>query len=772
MPHLLKRLELNGFKSFAGKTVLEFPAGIIGIVGPNGSGKTNVVESIRWLLGERDSKNLRGGKVEDLIFAGTPKRARVGVASASLYFENKNKFFPVDFEEVVVTRQISRGGDSKYFLNKSEVLLRDLVDFFAKARLGSRGMVIIGQGNSDLFVRSTPTERREMIEEVLGLREYQIKKADAERRLKNTRINLEKTKALVGEILPHLRSLKRQTSRWERRDALEEELQTLEGQFFGSQLHEISIKTVAAEAAITENKKQFDALEKELHEAEARQAKVEASQPEEKRELAKIKETVRALLERRSESQKDLGRLEAQIEIARSQPATGTGGPAEKNNRSADDDDELEKLTDLIKKLKTELELALNEDPRELQAVVETIIEEMQFVIEDAERREKRAAKAGARANDEEEAPMKKSGVPEGMKKELEKLTADLRMLEKELADLRTQEKSLEESQEGFYKTFKDAVAAVQAAKNKIGEWENRNRERVLEKERLDLRREEVVRQIEQAGRHAEDFAMAAKNGDTKVAAETFSSVELQDMEKRLFRLRGELASIGEVDQALMKEAQDTETRYAFLTKESEDLEKAVTDLTALMHELSEKIKTEFDKSLHKINDAFNEFFKTMFGEGGAKLKVQKPKEIGGGAGEDNENGADGEGIITDAKDEETDPLLQKPGGVEIELKLARKRITSLDALSGGERSLVGIAALFAMVSVSPPPFLVLDEIDAPLDERNARRFSEMLKNFSKHTQFLVVTHNRATMEAADILYGVTLAEDGSSKVVSLKLEN
>ena len=145
----------------------------------------------------------------------------------------------MDFEEVVVTRQISRGGDSKYFLNKSEILLRDLIDFFAKARLGSHGLIIIGQGDSDLFIRSTPMERREMIEEILGLREYQLKKADAERRLKNSRINLDKTKALIEEILPHLRSLKRQTGRWERRGDIAEELRNLENEFFGSQFDDI-----------------------------------------------------------------------------------------------------------------------------------------------------------------------------------------------------------------------------------------------------------------------------------------------------------------------------------------------------------------------------------------------------------------------------------------------------------------------------------------------------------------------------------------------------
>jgi len=243
--HFLKRLELNGFKSFAGKSVLEFPAGIVAVVGPNGSGKSNIVDSLRWLLGERDAKNLRGAKVEDLIFAGTQKRARVGMAQASRYFENKNKFFPVDFEEVVVTRQISRDGMSKYYLNKSEILLRDLIDFLAKARLGAKGMIIIGQGDSDLFIRSTPLERREAIEEMLGLREYQIKRIDAERRLKNSKINLDKVTALIEEILPHLRSLKRQTGRWERRGTLEEELKMLENQFFGSHLRELHEKSMA-----------------------------------------------------------------------------------------------------------------------------------------------------------------------------------------------------------------------------------------------------------------------------------------------------------------------------------------------------------------------------------------------------------------------------------------------------------------------------------------------------------------------------------------------
>ncbi len=147
MANLLRRLELNGFKSFAQRTVFDFSEGITAIVGPNGSGKSNIIDAVRWLLGEREAKNLRGAKSEDLIFAGTPKRPRMGQAQASLHFENIGNYFPVDFSEIVVMRQVSRDGTSQYFLNKSEIRLKDLIDFFASVRLGTKGLTVVTQGN-------------------------------------------------------------------------------------------------------------------------------------------------------------------------------------------------------------------------------------------------------------------------------------------------------------------------------------------------------------------------------------------------------------------------------------------------------------------------------------------------------------------------------------------------------------------------------------------------------------------------------------------------
>ena len=232
MTNFLKRLELQGFKSFAPKTVLDFPARIVAIVGPNGSGKSNIIDALRWVLGEREAKQLRGEKLENLIFSGTPKHPAAGLARVALYFDNKGKQLPLDFEEMAVMRKIDRSGTSQFFCNDAEVRLKDLLPILARARLSSRGLNMIGQGESDVFVKSTPEERRMMMEEVLGLREFRIKKNQSERRLENARINMDKVKAMLDELAPHLRVLRRQKNRFEKRNEVEIELRELENRYF------------------------------------------------------------------------------------------------------------------------------------------------------------------------------------------------------------------------------------------------------------------------------------------------------------------------------------------------------------------------------------------------------------------------------------------------------------------------------------------------------------------------------------------------------------
>ncbi|MEK7547065.1 MAG: AAA family ATPase [Patescibacteria group bacterium] len=742
MPHLLKRLELNGFKSFAQKTSIEFPTGITAIVGPNGSGKSNVIDAVRWLLGERESKNLRGAKAEDLIFAGTPKRARVGQAQASLYFENENNFFPEEFSEIVVSRQVSRDGDNKFFINKAEVRLKDLIDFFAKARLGTKGLVVISQGNSDVFIQSSPVTRREMLEEMLGLREYQLKKNTAERRLKNTQINIDKVEALMKELAPHLRSLKRQTGRWEKRSSLEQELRESENGFFGSQLRELNEKISGMDKEIATHKNELEILKKERESAENNLKKVEAGQPKERQELTEIKKKTQLLIEKKSELQKELGRLEAQLEMEQS-------ASEEVSVPSA-------KLLQLVKKIRNELSNAMEtSDFRELRKAISSALAEIGAILD--------SGSVPAAAGDA------KKQQDSNLKSKLEELNKKLSELDGEISKHREEESSLEKHQEDFYGEFKKAVSMVEAAKDKIEKWESRNQERLFEKERLHLRLSELERQISQTGRRTSEFESYKVHN-----VESIEDFNL--LERRIFKLRGDLASIGEVDEALIKEARETETRYDFLERESGDLEKARNDLKQMIGELNQKIKTEFKESLDKINKEFDTFFKLMFDGGKAQLKLvrqetkSKQQAINNKQQGKNTDELKEEIAVETANGEEEEEK-EPEEGLEISFSLPRKKLSSLETLSGGERSLVGIAALFAMISVSPPPFLVLDEIDAALDARNSRRFSEMLEEFSKKTQFVIVTHNRAVMESADILYGVTLAEDGTSKILSLKLE-
>lgn len=731
MPHLLKKLELNGFKSFAQKTTLEFPGGITAIVGPNGSGKSNVVDAIRWLLGEREAKNLRGAKVEDLIFSGTPERPRNSLAEANLFFENHGGYFPVDFSEVSVARQISRDGTSRYFLNKSEVRLKDLVDFFAKARLGTKGLTVISQGNSDMFIKANPVERREMIEETLGLKEYQIKKTRSENQLKNTQINLEKVKALIEEILPHLRSLKRQTNRWEKRGVLEEELKKIEDLLFGSKLAYLQKELSVVKRKIEEHNRHFGKLEAEKKAAEEEEKEIEQSQPKEKEELLKIKKQTSELQEKQIELERDFSRLEVQIEIETRRPDFPTPST--------------EKLIKLTSSIRSKLKAVIDdEDIASIRTALKGIISEIDSSLK-------------APGENKEVKPS------EALKQKINKVETDLKAIKAEVQSLKAKENLLEKKQGEFYEAFKNAVTKVETVKSRLEEWGSHNQKLIFEKEKLELRIEEVNRQINQVGRTPEEFKHLIQNINLGQGLE---SPVLADLDRRALKIRGDLASIGEVDEAVMKEASETENRYEFLKRELEDAEKAQIELKEIIKDLEAKIKNEFQESLSAINKEFNNFFKLMFDGGHAKLvyKKEEKKEKASLMGEAEEGSS--ENSETEEKD-----FSKREEGIEITLSLPRKKISSLEVLSGGERSLVGIAALFSIISVSPPPFLVLDEIDAPLDERNARRFSEMLKSFSKRTQFIIVTHNRASMEVADILYGVTLNSDGTSKVISMKLE-
>lgn len=724
----LKSLELNGFKSFASKTLLEFPSGITAIVGPNGAGKSNVIDAIRWLLGEREAKNLRSVKAEDLIFNGTPKKARLSMAQAALYFDNNSGFFPVDFKEVAISRRVGRDGISQYFLNKSEVRLKDIIDFFSRSRLGTRGLTIINQGDSDLFVKASAEERKIMIEEILGLREYQLKKNEAEKKLSATFYNLEKVKAMISEVVPRLRMLKRQTNKWLKRNEVRAELDELEKTYFSHKLSEIKNAESEIQPNLISLNSQISEKNKELNVLESDLKKVE-SQAKEYSEIKKIKSRQQELLGQRSQFEKELGRLEAKLEILSANK--NQSAPNLKN----------EDLFNLLSETRQILEKSLNHSDLEiLKNEVKTLLKKISDFLE----------------------PSKNKNLKFEEAKELEILKNDLsekfEALEKELKDLGNQEARITANLEEFNRNFQKSFGLAEAKRRELANLEEKKNKIILEKEKLNLKFEDLENQLRQIGRATKEFSII--NSQLSM-----NETDISEAERRIFKLRSELSAIGEIDESLVKEARETETHYNFLANQSEDLDKAIVDLKNLIKELNEKLHREFNNSLRLINDEFNKFFKLMFRGGNAKLRIKnydlRTKNI-------NENG--------NINDEENKDSVAEPeekeikSGVEIELSLPKKRVASLEMLSGGEKSLVSIAALFALISISPPPFLVLDETDAALDENNSKRFSELIKDFSRKTQFIIVTHNRALMEVANVLYGVTVSEEGTSKVLSLKL--
>ncbi len=718
--NLLNRLELQGFKSFAGKTIFEFPAKVVGVVGPNGSGKSNIIDAIRWVLGEREAKQLRGEGLENLIFAGTPKKAAQGFARVDLVLDNKNRAFPVDAEEIVLSRRVDRSGTSEFSLNDAEIRLKDLLPLLARVRLGARGIMIIGQGQSDIFVMSSPRERREMIEEFLGLREFRIKKSQAERRLESSLVNIDKIKAMLDELAPQVRVFKKQKTRLEKRSEVEVELKGLESSYYAFKYSKLDRERKALLEPIAGLKDEREKLEKSIQDEE-KLLNTLYKNDDGYAAMKELRDRMNTLIDAESSKQRELSRIEAKMEIQKEAPPY-IYKPVE--------------LHDFINELKAKMEATLALDSiADIKSRLRELVEGVKKFFSKKEQREEI-----------------------DFTDEREKLAKEIGELRSHIEDLRKEEEEISRKARESNAEFREKVGKLNEKKNDLYVLDRKAQALALQQETVEMKLEELRREWTALGRNFEDLKRAQTGAE-------FGENELQGAESRMLRLRGELAAIGDIDENVFKEFEESEKRYEFLETQLADLEKAAIDLKTLIRDLDQRIKEDFKTSFKAISDAFNEYFKLMFGGGKAKLVLEE-KERQPLLSEETE-GEPSSAEIPEDKEEKEQEL-----GVNIDLSLPRKKITGVGMLSGGEKTLVSLAALFALISISPPPFLVLDEIDAALDEENARRFSELIKQFSTKTQFIVVTHNRSTMEAADVLYGITMGDDGVSKVLSLKLED
>ncbi|PIR25449.1 MAG: hypothetical protein COV41_02785 [Candidatus Brennerbacteria bacterium CG11_big_fil_rev_8_21_14_0_20_43_10] len=741
MSDMLRSLEIQGFKSFADKIVLKFPTRITAIVGPNGSGKSNVADAFRWVLGEQSSKNIRIANAADVIFNGTPQRAQAGFASAALTFDNSRKIFPVDFSEVTLARKVYRDGVSEYAVNKKQMRLKDLTQILASAKLGVKGMGIINQGAGDVFLRASPIERREMIEEMVGLKEYRLKKEDAERRMKATSENIAKVQNILLELEPNLRLLRRQVAKWQSRAEKEHELHELSISYFSHKIWDlehsfshIQLSDKDADAL----QKDVDVLRKEIAELQGTFAELEYEDPSKRIERERTRKEIAELERKKSDLLGIIGRLEGQSEVYRSLAKTQAGFDASQAQQQ-------------FEKVLTSLRFIVSLD------AVSIMREKIQNVISGLE---SFLSSHQHRLKDKNEQLQSCTQQLAEAQTELQNVLSALDKFSSELA-------KFNQAQTEQSKRFKDAVKAMEAHRDQLREKETALEHIRFNRERKKLYEDDIRLKMQEAGFAWDEFVVAHRDDINHAEAHP---IVVADVEMRIIRLRRDLAVMGEIDQEVVASCDEASRRFEFLTHEKQDLASALEDLQTLNQSLEEKITAGFEQSLRAIDTEFNRCFQLIFAGGKASVKtvrvginqtegeMEEMEKEGGAVGDEREG----------MKNEKGKKKEQGELGIEFSVHLPRKKIKSLEALSGGERSLTAIALLFAIIISAKPPLLVLDEIDAALDEANSCTFARLLRDIAHDVQCIIITHNRAVMESADVLYGVTM-QDGLSKIFSLQ---
>ncbi|MBI2020957.1 AAA family ATPase [Candidatus Giovannonibacteria bacterium] len=713
---LLKRLEISGFKSFARSVSLDFPTKITSIVGPNGSGKSNIADSIRWVLGEQSMKHLRGKKGEDLIFGGTPQVAKMGKASVSLTFDNKKKIFPVEFDEVIISRRVYRDGVNEYLLNGSQVRLKDTIELLSKVGLGASQHHIIAQGDADRILYASPKERKSMIEEALGLKIFELKKNEAERKLLNTGENIKQIESLRRELEPHLKYLGQQAEKSKSVAELKKTLDEVIKEYASRE-----VKTLAHELAeIEKGKKPLDEkiqnIELDIKESEKLLGGDENPSAF-FQELKKFDQMLEALSKKRREIEREIGRLEAEANKPAVHRQNGAIYPKDK-------------IKGMLLELVSDLESVSRSGT--MEAVRNTIFSTTQKIYRILEELNGGADEA-------------KESSPQNNKAELKTAKAGILKLEEEEKEILKKKyeigreyeaRALKIQKEGSLLRQKSYELAK--LKDDLRNFQSRSEHFNLIKKEFEIDFSEVIKATEPKG-------------------ELLEEVERTTLRRKIERMRMRLEEAGGVDENVLTEFEETKKRDEFLSRELEDLKKASAQLKDIFRDLEEKIKKDFDGGISQINKLFGEFFYNIFSGGKAELRILRPQKKLPTAD-------------TEAEEWEGEEV-EEEEGLDVIVDIPRKRIKSLAMLSGGERALVSIALLFAVSTVNPPPFLVLDETDAALDEANSQRYAGMLKELSDRTQLIVVTHNRETMKVADVLYGVTMGGDGVSKLLSIKFE-
>ncbi len=741
----LKRIEIAGFKSFAHKTNLEFEKEISAVVGPNGSGKSNVADAVRWAIGEQSTKALRVKKSENLVFSG--HTASVGKASVSLYFDNTDHKFPVDFDEVVITRQLYKNGDTEFIINGSKARLLDVLELLAAVGINPKSYSVVSQGMADAILRATPEERRNIFEDAAGVKPYKIKRNEATRKLDLAEQNLIRVNDLLAEISPRLIFLRRQAAKAQKLVVVKAELEEALKKWysfnlnnFEAQKKDIVGRRNAIDKVLNEAVKKLNELFEKMNLAKTTSGDTDNKQEELRRSLEDIQEKIDGFIKNIAIAETRLKIEEERKEkIGLETIAIDFGYIKAKISEIYDNVNlVIGKISEVLKDpgaAKT-AEGNLKNVEKRLKKLLDEIVSGKVPIDEELTNKQRK---------EKEEAIKRIADELSRLKGELVKVYAEKDAIKKKISEEVVDDKT----RRSEFFSLQEEIRRAENAANKLRED---RQVIVIEETKISTRFEDLQSEIkvELNGANFEDIRKI--NAVIENEAETRSKID---------KLKREYIQIGGIDPAVVDEFKETEERYNFLSKELQDVTLAISDLKKVISQLDEKIEEQFNEIFKKINFEFNKYFRIIFGGGGAALEAFEVKK--------NESVENIEGE-KEADIEEKDKKREK--GINIKVTIPGKKIRDLETLSGGERALTSSAALFAIISSNPPPFVVLDEIDAALDESNSFKLAEIIEQIGNETQFIVITHNRAMMRKAKTVYGVSMTDESISKIISVKFDD
>ena len=837
----LNKIEIKGFKSFGDKTIINFNSGVTGIVGPNGCGKSNIVDAIRWVLGEQKTSLLRSDKMENVIFNGSKSRKKLQLAEVSISFDNTKNLIPTEYSNVSVTRKYFRSGDSEYLLNDVKCRLKDITNLFLDTGISSNNYAIIELSMVDNILNDKDNSRLSLFEEAAGISKFRKRKKETFNKIKLTEADLDRVDDLIYEIEKNLRSLKRQANQTEKYytykdeyknlsinvalltsketlsslDSNKKKLSVLEDENIkvSTDLAKKNSSLEAAKSSLIPHEKKLSKIQNELNQILDKIRKHEESKriKSEKYKLVnekiedlknrikfdkesnkrsefsinsiskevKISEKkLKTILNSLDETKKEYIKYEEQLKdknisvsdikevenhfkdlrnsldsmyLKRSQlEKLIVIDKIDKNNvlkkiKSLDlDIDIVNKKIKIIEKLfKTEnkelikinklftnksKDLSNNEiNYNKLKNKVDSLIKEVEYKTITFKSNENRI--------EENIKLLKKS------EKEILLLSTDSDSKDNKLINLYDEKSSCEMKLESFENEYYKLKSNIDLDDTSIKELQNKKdiNGSIIDELKSNIYNDELeLNSVNQRISVEFDIELKKCNVDEKF----IDNRSIEKLNKRKDKIKDKLEKIGQINPLAMEAYKEIKERHEFITKEKGDLIEAKESLIKTINEIDKVAKESFLASFDKIKNNFKTVFRSLFTEDD-----------------------DCDLVINDEENplESTIEIMAKPKG---------KKPLTINQLSGGEKTLTATSLLFAIYLLKPAPFCIFDEVDAPLDDNNIDKFNKIINKFSNTSQFIIVTHNKRTMNNADIIYGITMPEQGVSKVVPVDLRN